>query len=415
MIKNAVVFFAFCALLPMAAQSSNDPTEGDVVFAPFVSRLKATTRDSSIVLTWRDSPDIEGTSLVYRHKEEITKDNIDNALLLGRIAHGTQSYIDFPPDTQPYYYAVIVESATGETYRIFIPFRNKTIVAVKIKFIGAPELLAAKITGIRAEGSPEGIKISFSSDKPNRDLMLYRGDSPIESLSDLLGAVSWILEKGTTIYQDIPPAGIGFYYAVLDAELVKAGKVKLVLGENSTQFPVQVPLEAAARAESSETGPSARIMPLPYLVIGREVKSGEELKPSIHLPPRVELSPATSKAVGNLLAKAPPQKAREMEVRVLNVDRTENPVGEEYILKKILVQHLIPGRYSQAEKELVNFLSIRRKREIEVRAHFYLAQSYYFQRQYRKALTEFLVAQDEYYKEVRHWVDACFDKITAQQ
>ncbi len=414
MTKFAMLFLLFCSIVTIGAQSSDVTTHRDVVFAPFVSRLKATKRESSVVLTWRDSPDIQGINRVYRYTSEITDKNIDRSLQLARIGHGKQSYIDYPPDTQSYYYAVIVESAEEEIYNIFIPFRNKTIVPVKIKFIGAPELLAARISDIRAEGSTEGINISFASDKPNRDLMLYRSDSQLESLSDLLNAVSWVLIEGTTRYHDIPPAGIGFYYAVLDAELVKAGKLNLVLGENSTQFPVQVPLEMAEKVKTPDSETSTRIMPLPYLILSKEVKTGDELKPSIHLPRRVELKQATSKAVGEILADAPLLKKPQMKVVLLDLDQTDNPTGEEYILQSILQKHLLSDRYSQAETELINFLHVRRKREIEVRAHFYLAQSYYFQRRYRKALTEFLVAQDEYYKEVRHWVDACFDRITSE-
>lgn len=412
MTKLIVLFLACCSVV--GAQSTDVTIQGDVVFAPFVSRLKATKRESSIVLNWRDSPDIQGTNRVYRHTAEITEKNIEQSMQLARVPHGEKSYIDYPPDTQSYYYAVILESPEGESYNIFIPFRNKTIVPVKIKFIGAPELLAAKITDIRAEGSTEGIKISFVSDKSNRDLMLYRSDSPLENLSDLLNTVSWVLIEGTTKYGDMPPAGTGYYYAVLDAELVKAGKVSLVPGENSTQFPVQVPLEKAEKVKTPESEPSTRIMPLPYLILSKEVKTGDELKSSIHLPRRVELNPATSKAVGAILTDAPQLKERQMKVALLDMDQIENPTGEEYVLKAILHEHLLSGSYSQAETELVDFLSVRRKRQIEVRAHFYLAQSYYFQRQYRKALTEFLMTQDEYYKEVRHWVDACFDKILSE-
>ncbi len=412
MTKLIVLFLACCSVV--GAQSTDVTIQGDVVFAPFVSRLKATKRESSIVLNWRDSPDIQGTNRVYRHTAEITEKNIEQSMQLARVPHGEKSYIDYPPDTQSYYYAVILESPEGESYNIFIPFRNKTIVPVKIKFIGAPELLAAKITDIRAEGSTEGIKISFVSDKSSRDLMLYRSDSPLENLSDLLNTVSWVLIEGTTKYGDMPPAGTGYYYAVLDAELVKAGKVSLVPGENSTQFPVQVPLEKAEKVKTPESEPSTRIMPLPYLILSKEVKTGDELKSSIHLPRRVELNPATSKAVGAILTDAPQLKERQMKVALLDMDQIENPTGEEYVLKAILHEHLLSGSYSQAETELVDFLSVRRKRQIEVRAHFYLAQSYYFQRQYRKALTEFLMTQDEYYKEVRHWVDACFDKILSE-
>lgn len=132
MTKLTVLFLACCSVV--GAQSTDVTIQGDVVFAPFVSRLKATKRESSIVLTWRDSPNIQGTNRVYRHTAEITEKNIEQSMPLARVAHGDKSYIDYPPDTQSYYYAVIVESPDGESYNIFIPFRNKTIIPAKIKF-----------------------------------------------------------------------------------------------------------------------------------------------------------------------------------------------------------------------------------------------------------------------------------------
>jgi TolA-binding protein len=103
-----------------------------------------------------------------------------------------------------------------------------------------------------------------------------------------------------------------------------------------------------------------------------------------------------------------------MIVTVLATDETEKSGGEEYILKSILDKYLIQEKYREAEKELKNFLSIHRNRNIEVRAHFYLAQSYYFQSRYRKALIEFTMAQENYYRDVSPWIDACFDKIAQE-
>jgi len=420
------------------------------VFAPFVSRLKAVPEDSSVVLTWRDSPDVSGVNVIYRYTEDITETNLAKAEQIARVPMDKGSYVDFPPDTDPYFYAVLVEPTPGNVYTVFIPFRNKTLTPVRIEVVGSPTLLAANVTDITVERTAEGIVIGFETDKPQRDLVLYRSDEPMESLEDLVGAVSWLLDPGTTSYLDLPPAGIGYYYAVLDAELVQLGKVGLVRGENSSPYPVEMPLEspapealgagpeapigrgaegtgaaetggqggrAAAAADedgesTDEEGGRRRKLPLPYLSLSREIRSGDELKPTIYLPETVELDDETRKAVADLASRYPAPERPRMDVAVLDIDGTVTSGGEQYILKSILDRYLTAGQYRRAEAELENFLSVHRSREIETRAHFYLAQSYYFQRRYRTALIEFLMAHEAYYTDVTPWIDACFEHLT---
>ena len=71
-------------------------------------------------------------------------------------------------------------------------------------------------------------------------------------------------------------------------------------------------------------------------------------------------------------------------------------------------------RFSETEVSLLNFLSTHHSEEIEARAHFYLAQAYYFQDKYEQAFLEFLLAEDKYYKQVQIWINACFRKLYSQ-
>ena len=56
-------------------------------------------------------------------------------------------------------------------------------------------------------------------------------------------------------------------------------------------------------------------------------------------------------------------------------------------------------------------MQIRHENDVEARAHFYLAQAYYFQAKYKIAFLEFLLARDLYYTDVQPWLAACFKKI----
>ena len=114
-------FFVFLLLFTTYLFGQEAAQESNEVFAPFVSRFKAKTGDSSIQLTWRDSEDIDGSVLIHRHAEEINENNLDSAELLARVEYGIESYTDFPQDIEPYYYSAIYESDSGHIYKIFIP------------------------------------------------------------------------------------------------------------------------------------------------------------------------------------------------------------------------------------------------------------------------------------------------------
>ena len=409
--KSCLIFILAFITFPLLGQTSGETEDAEQVFAPFVSRLKAKASDSSITLTWRKSDDVQGNNLIYRLNTEITEQNISRAELLARIPSGTESYVDFPPDAGSYYYSVIVESGKGERYGLFIPFRNKTITGAKVKVVASIEQLAAQITDIKTESSNDGIKLIFTNNRPSRDLILYRSEKPIESYRDLLGAVSWLLDRGTGQYQDIPPAGIDYYYTVLDEELVKLGRIALKKGENTTQFPTQMPLHAV-KTETSRVQ-NMRILPLPFLIIRNEIETGNNLDATITLPRKQELGPATMNAVAFLLNRIDIQEKPERQVVILVEDTIDSTDGQVYILKSIISDQLVPGRYKDAGKGLNDFLSIRRTENLTARAHFYLAQTYYFQKLYQKALIEFLMAQDRYYSEVNPWLDACFEKLVS--
>lgn len=397
------LLFIYC--LPGSAQEADNRE----VFAPFVSRLKAKTDGSSILLSWKDSVDVDGQNLVYRFTEEINQENIDQAELLANVEMGEETYVDFPLDTQSYFYTVLVESSEGNPYSLFIPFRNKTLNSVAIDRVGEPEQRAAKITQIVAESSGESITVRFETSLKSRELLLFRSASPYREYSDLAGGVSWLLSNGSTLYEDKPPAGIGYYYTVLDAELVQLGKVEIIPGTNSTQFAAQVPLAYVSTESVSDR--TLRTMPLPFLIISREVESGNDLSPPLRLPGTRRLAAETTVAVEKLLSIIPQSSAEEKKPEVLAIDRVPRPEGHAYILKSIIDGSLLTGQYRTAEENFTNFLQVRRTDDLESRARFYIGQSYYFQGRYRKALIEFLMALDLYYREVHGWLDACFERL----
>jgi len=396
--------FAFAAFPALAQESAEQE-----VFAPFVSRLKATSEGSRILLTWRDAEDVEGTNLVYRHTEKIQTDNVEQAELVARVPQGTQSYADYPADTRPYFYAVLLEAENGKEYRLFIPFRNITLAGTAAEEIGSPEELAADISGLTATLEGEAVTISYRSTQANRELLLYRSSRPLSRYADLLGAVSYVIEPGLETVTDTPPAGVDYHYAVLDSQLVKLGQADLVAGKNTTSDPVRIPIQEVAREEPASA--PIRAVPLPFLSLDTSVFSGEALGPRIAYPDTRELSPATEEAVAEILRGIVDPGPAKMSVVVLEIDQAEAQGGEDYVLKNILRGRLASEEYAAAEQELVDFLSVRRESKLAARANFYLGQARFFQGRYEEALIDFLSAREQFYADADPWVDACFDRL----
>jgi hypothetical protein len=298
---------------------------------------------------------------------------------------------------------------------VFIPFRNKTIISIKIPEIPEPKIDSANITGINAVTSGEKIIISFELSTEDRELIMYRRSSPITAYSDLFDSISWVLPSNTLHYEDFPPAGVGYYYAVLDSELVKIGDISLVTGENTTKYAAQIPITEENRILSLQKPEHMRSRPLPYLMLQTDISTGETLEtPPLDLPEKQELSPAASKAVAQLLSKYTPPPKEDETIQLLEVDKADNQTGEEYILNSIIRNELLAKKYLTAISSLLNYISIHRPEDLEIRAHFYLAQGYYFTKQYNKAILEFLMAKESYLAESTAWIDSCLEKLIEQ-
>jgi len=248
-----------CAF-PLLSQDDVDATE---VFAPFVSRLRVSVRDPQVRLTWRDSEDVSGPYLIYRHTEPISNSTITDATFVGSVDGGVQSFIDSPDYVGEYYYAVLAEMEDQVPYPIFIPGRNTTYNAVAIENTETVPERSAVATAISTEvtqiGDQPAIRIVFEADKDDRHMLVYRSTEPFESLDDIRDA-SMVREtasdSGNVI--DMPVPGVAYYYAVADTEAILGGVVTFIPGENTTAEPTEIPLvvgeapvsEAVAEAEA---------------------------------------------------------------------------------------------------------------------------------------------------------------------
>jgi hypothetical protein len=380
---------------------------------PFVSRLKAEVSDYRIVLTWKDSEEVKGENLIFRHSEEISENTIEKAALLARVSAGVERFVDIPPDQKAYYYAVLIEDATKNRFSVFIPFRNITGTSAAVGTLATEEELATVITGIRAAVSAQGdaVELSYNSSNPSRDLLVFWGTAPFAVAEDLLrGTSKSYVEPGTIKTNIAAIPGVNYYFAVLDAGGYKVGKVPLESGQNTTTSPVRIPLSASAA--ELPIAPERRTLPLPALQLTRAVETGRSLptEEPYALPESRVVSSATEDSIERIIVGIPETKETGPKPTILESDST--PAGGELAsLSAVIKNQFAAGKYAEAGRLIEDFLSIRRKPDIEARAHFYLGQIKYFQSDTRNAVMEFLLAEEYFYPETRTWLEACFARL----
>ncbi len=383
------------------------------IFTPFVSRLKAESGDNSITLTWNDTDDVDGLCIIYRNTVQITSENLSSAVKIARVAKDIEYYEDFPPYSRTdYYYAVFMEEPDGNFNEVFIPFRNLTTkgarIAEKIKD-NSPSL----ITSLKAWATEEAIQLSFRSSKPASELFVYRNTEPIESRDDLLAAnLIATIQGSASSYTDYPVPGIGYYYGIIDSNLIKTGNFIFKAGENFTSVPVEITLRNTERVGLPKTVIS-RPRPLPYLSLSRGFQTGRELSTSAIdiVPEKKDISTSTEAAVSMLLRGISLPATDVIEPVILKQDRNPAQGSERAILSAILNSEFSGGDYEAAKLRLIDFQKIRRDRDIEASASFYLGQVYYFLEDYNNSFKAFLKAQDKFYIESRPWIDSLFTKM----
>ena len=98
-----------------------------------------------------------------------------------------------------------------------------------------------------------------------------------------------------------------------------------------------------------------------------------------------------------------------MSPYVFEEDMVLSPEGDDFFLFESLKNYFIKKDYKGSVKDLKKFLSITRDSRVTVRAVFYLAQSQYFCRNYRKALELFLFLEDDLPELSKKWIDSTLD------
>ena len=402
----SALFLGFISVSPLFTQVNS-------IFTPFVSRIKADSTENSVKLSWMDTSDVEGICVLYRHTSEINPENLSLASKIAVVPQGVEFHEDFPPYTNTdYYYAVLMEDSDSVLHEVFIPFRNLTSSAVSITEKNKDNS-PAMITAINAWHESDSIRITFKSSEPSSELFVYRNSEPIEGQEDIVAAnLVATLPGDSSSFVDYPVPGIGYYYGIIDSNLIKSGIYTFKAGENTTAVPVEIPVDAAPRVGLPGIS-SSRPKPLPYLSISSGFQSGKQLSPSIidSIPLKAEVPPETERIIGLITGKTAPLSEKVLEPVVLKEDITAQPGSDREMLAEIINSDFLNGDYGSARIKLLRFQKIKRSDEIEASINFYLGQIYYFLGENRKAFKEFLFAEDYFYLKCRPWIDSLFKRL----
>ncbi|MDR3191754.1 MAG: hypothetical protein LBT87_01670 [Treponema sp.] len=402
----ALLFF-----FPAAAFSQWGSSAGGST-VPFVSRLEAEAKNNLIRLTWKDSPDARGPVYIYR------SDTPFNSAQPGlgkprpvETPYGVEYYIDEAESAGRIYYFVAASDESGKRYDTLLPGANS--IAVDVSDILFPETpsfsddpepagIRGGIYALETKVLGEEVSVSFLTNFPGRNLVLYRSVRPITRTIDLLSAV--IVQTGlSSPFTDYPVPGIQYYYAVIFEDELTRGKVGIYPGHNATEGPVEV---KAGKGRVGLPGVKAEIrsMPLPLMSLEHAAPELEGLAEAPAEP--VPLSPAVRRAVESLIPPGP-RPLPKKRPRAFSQDLDdEEAVGEEWALKTIVRDHFVGGDWENSCLELRRYLSRYHSAGIAARARFYLAQALYFSLSYREALREFLLVRDFFPQEANEWINA---------
>ncbi len=406
------------AAFPALSQPAVSEDGFETVFAPFVSNLGAEVKDQTVTLVWEDARDVTGGVILYRSTKPFEATKLDLSTRLAEIPYGAESYIDTPPESGTWYYFAAATDTTGVRYDLVIPYLNVAAAVVEPPVAALTEVAPAgpaeavsAFSGIGARVQGDSVLISYEGGKPGSRAVLYRSASPIARVQDLLGAVIALAGQEASPFVDYPVPGIGYYYAILDEDELKSGRVVIQADRNATIAAVEVP---AGRYRVGLPGPQrdTRSMPLPLISVEAAYPDSAAGTPPPATP--AALSPAATKALATLIpekkaAKEPPPR----KPRAFPQDLEAPAGGEEYALRSIVQGPFAKRDWRESVEQFASYLSLPRSPASEGRARFYLGQSYYFAGKSREALFEFLLVQSQYPAEASDWIRTLLPQLSA--
>ena len=265
-------------------------------------------------------------------------------------------------------------------------------------------------TGIKAEKiSANKIKITWSVPENFNaaSIAIFRSTSQIQQKS-AISAERPVAEvpSHSSSYTDTLTHFGSYYYALIARD--KNGDLFNMLFPAVNATAKAVELAPPEGYNEIQPGPEERYapgflreLPLPYL----------DLISDLNIPP-TKMSLRAENAGRALAGEYAERKRAPLSPYIFAKDMTLSPQGDDFFLFESLKTYFIKKDYKGSAEDLRRFLSIRREPDAAMRAVFYLAQSQYYCKNYRKALELFLFVEDFYPELSKKWIDSALDFYT---
>ena len=389
----------------LTAQTTDSKT--DKVYAPFVSRLKAESRGTAIVLRWKDARNLTDPLYhIYESWHPFDDKNFSRSTRIATVKGGTEHYLYEPGDSGPRYFLVLAEEG-GKLFDVFIPYRNMNMESVSAEKKKIQEEKAARISELLVVPESQDLLISAVTSDPERAVILFRSTTPLINPGDLKDAARVrIFESENIELRDHVVPGIPFYYALVDKALYESGSDIVLYDGSVTPVAVSIPMEQWNPEEAHSFLFASSHIPLPMLNMELDIERGKVL-PDPGLPQTViALSAETEHSLAELNFGKSVYSALWMRSELLPVDKTVDPPPETAWVEDLIDLEDWKALLERSDEQLKNSFD----KEIRNRLLFYRGQARYFMGELEYAFMDFLSAREGYYSESGRWLYNIFEQ-----
>ncbi|MBF9015736.1 MULTISPECIES: hypothetical protein [unclassified Oceanispirochaeta] len=390
--------------LTLQAQTT---AEENKVFAPFVSQLKVETRGSAVLLTWKDSLNLNNPVYrIYESKKPFDPVRFIYDKMVAAVQKGTGSYLYSPGDSEPRYFLILAEEG-GKIFDVFIPYRNMSMEPVAAEKTVVQEEKAARISSLTVYPESQDLLISAETTDHSRPHILFRSSKELINREDLSEAtqVRVFVNEKIELKDHVVP-GIPFYYALVDQALYESGS-KIVLYDGSvTVYAVSIALEEWSPDAAHSFQFASRHVPLPLLNVNLDIETGLKL-PNPGIPEiTVDLTAETELALAGLNFGKSVHTPLWKQPELLPVDYSYQPPPETAWVKTLMDN----GSWSTLLERCETQLKSSYDTEIRSRLFFYKGQANYFTGNLEYAFMDFLSSRSKYYNQSNNWLFSIYEQ-----